>query len=657
MLPLSSSELLPLLAVLAFVGLFFGLARPDVAWARFTATAVVVAVAAWYLSWRIGGTLPESQGLLASLWAYFFLAMEMVVIVSSVMTAITLSRRLDRERSAEVERNLAWVDETCPLVDLVVPTYNEPAEILERTIIGATNQSYPNLRVWILDDGDREWLKEMCESYGAGYLTREGNAHAKAGNMNAGLAAIRRMGLPEAEFLAVLDADFVATPEFVRRSLALMRDPGVGIVQTPQNFFNADPLQMNLAIGRAWPDEQRFFFEILMPARDAWGTPFCCGTSSITRMKYLNAVGGIPTDSVTEDMLLSLRMAQHGWRTVYLNEPLTFGLAPESLAAYRIQRGRWCAGFMQCFAGEMNPFRIGNRLSFMHRFAMLESFLYWGLSFPARFALIAAPAVYWLTGVFVMDATAAGIAVHVLPFLILSMAYSTWISRGRMLPLITEVGQLAFTPEAIGGTVSGLRKKKKLGFKVTPKGAGDDGIVIHRDLLAIFGVCGALTVIAMGYAFLGEAWWLETGPMKTIGFLWCVYNTALLLLACVVCFERPRLRSEERFAAAEDVVLLLNGREVHGRASDFSLSGAFVETSENVEAGAEMLLLVPRTGPLKVRVRRRTPNGVGLEFVDPREAKTAMLLKLYTEKNMTNLISGEISGVDVLGHLVRRLVA
>lgn len=652
-----AAGLMPFLAALAFAGLFFGLVRPDRAWARVTATSVLLFAAVWYFSWRIGNTLPTDQGGLPALWSYLFLALELVIVAGTSMTAITLSRRTGKERTAEVEAGLDWVDKTQPLVDLFVPTYNEPAEILERTIIGAVNQNYPNLRVWILDDGDRPWLKEMCDSYGAGYLTREGNAHAKAGNMNAALDTIPAMGLPEADFLAVLDADFVATPEFVRRTLALMKNPETGIVQTPQNFFNADPLQMNLGIGRAWPDEQRFFFEILMPARDAWGTPFCCGTSSLTRMSYLRAAGGIPVESVTEDMLLSLRFSQHGWRTVYLNEPLTFGLAPESLAAYRIQRGRWCAGFMQCFAGEMNPFRPGNRLSFMHRFAMLESFLYWGLSFPARFALLAAPPIYWFTGAFVMEADAKSIMEHVLPFLVVSMSYGAWISRGRMLPLVTEIGQFAFTPEALNGTISGLLTGKKLKFKVTPKGTGEGGTVVHRDLLWIFGLWASITVAGIVYAIVGEAWWLESGSMKTIGFLWSFYNAILLLIACLVCFERPRLRVEERFAASEDVLLLTGGTEIKARALDYSLSGALVETDADLLAGEELLLLVPKTGPLRMRVVRRLEAGLGLEFVDPREAKTAMLLKLYTAGNMKNLIQGEVSGVGVAEGIFRRLVA
>src|SRR5258708_35099243 len=92
-----------------------------------------------------------------------------------------------------------------------------------------------------------------------------------------------------------LDADFVPKPEFLTRSVALMRDPSIGIVQTPQHFVNADPIQGNLALSRVWPDEQRYFFDVLMASKDAWGAAFCCGTSSVIRVNPLMQIGWVST--------------------------------------------------------------------------------------------------------------------------------------------------------------------------------------------------------------------------------------------------------------------------------------------------------------------------------------------------------------------------
>ena len=80
-------------------------------------------------------------------------------------------------------------------------------------------------------------------------------------------------------------------------------------MQTPQHFINPDPIQTNLAIAGTWPDEQRYFFDVLMAAKDAWGLRLLLRhlvrhphSSRCTR------IGGFPTDSVTEDYLLTLRL-------------------------------------------------------------------------------------------------------------------------------------------------------------------------------------------------------------------------------------------------------------------------------------------------------------------------------------------------------------
>ena len=140
---------------------------------------------------------------------------------------------------------------------------------------------------------------------GCRYVSRPDNKHAKAGNINNALEASSRRCRIQPEFVSILDADFVATPRFLKRAMTLFRDPAVGVVQTPQHFVNPDPIQINLGATAFWPDEQRYFFDVVMPSKDAWGGAFCCGTSSVIRLAPLMAIGGFPTDSVTEDYLLT----------------------------------------------------------------------------------------------------------------------------------------------------------------------------------------------------------------------------------------------------------------------------------------------------------------------------------------------------------------
>ena len=196
------------------------------------------------------------------------------------------------------------------------------------------------------------------------------------------------------DFISILDADFVPMPQFLRRALSLFREGDVGIVQTPQHFINPDPLQTNLSMARVWPDEQRYFFDVVMASKDAWGAAFCCGTSSVIRFPALQRIGGFPTDSVTEDYLVTLKMKAAGFRTVYLNERLSLGLAPEGLKEYVTQSSRWALGFAQICRGPLGPLRRHNGLTLIDRISLIETFLYWSANYAFRLLGIIVPILY-----------------------------------------------------------------------------------------------------------------------------------------------------------------------------------------------------------------------------------------------------------------------
>ena len=299
--------------------------RPSAA-SRPVVIAISLGFMGQYVWWRITATLPSPALSFEYAIALGFLVAETGGALAAALSLVFLTRR--RDRSVDADINAEWLARRSgyPLVDVLICSYNEERTILERTIVGAQAMDYPNFRVWMLDDSRRDWLKILCARLGCRYVSRPDNRHAKAGNINHALKILASLPDPPA-FVSILDADFVPTPRFLTRAMSLFRDPTIGVVQTPQHFVNPDPIQINLGAIKFWPDEQRYFFDIVMPAKDAWSAAFCCGTSSIIRMKPLSEIGGFPTDSVTEDYLLTLRLKEMGYTTAYLNEPLTFGLA------------------------------------------------------------------------------------------------------------------------------------------------------------------------------------------------------------------------------------------------------------------------------------------------------------------------------------------
>src|SRR6266576_3922269 len=199
-------------------------------WTLAVASRRDVLLSAWLLIAMFDG-LPEP--IAPALMATGFLGSELLTGIGGTITWILLSR--SSSRSATVDANMPWLLQTRPLVDVLICTYNEDRAILERTIIGAMGMSYSNFRVWVLDDGRRDWLSDLCAQKGCNYLTRPDNSHAKAGNINHAARHLAQLSSPP-DFIAVLDADFVPFYNFVSRAVSLFKDPAVGIVQTPQHF-------------------------------------------------------------------------------------------------------------------------------------------------------------------------------------------------------------------------------------------------------------------------------------------------------------------------------------------------------------------------------------------------------------------------------------
>src|SRR5215207_9263972 len=90
-----------------------------------------------------------------------------------------------------------------PVVDVLIPTYNEPVEVVEPTVAAAMRLAAARVRVAVLDDGDRPEMAAMAARCGARYVRRSDHGGAKAGNLNHALR------ITDAPFVAVLDCDHV----------------------------------------------------------------------------------------------------------------------------------------------------------------------------------------------------------------------------------------------------------------------------------------------------------------------------------------------------------------------------------------------------------------------------------------------------------------
>jgi cellulose synthase (UDP-forming) len=615
----------------------------DWGWLRVLLMLSSIVLSIRYMTWRFAETIPAPGWNVDSFAAWAFALLEAVTVASSCIAAIILSRTLDRR--GEATANLAWWgNRQPPKIDVYIATYNEERAVLERTIAGALATTYPNVAIYVLDDGRRPWLRALCASKGVCYLTRPNNAHAKAGNLNYALKT-RLADFEPPEFIAVLDADFVPHRDFLSRTVSLFHDAKTGLVQTPQYFFNADPIQHNLGISQAYPDEQRFFFNHVEPARDAWGVAVCCGTSSMVRVTALKEIGGFPTESVTEDFLLTLRLSEHGYRTVYLNEPLTEGLAPEGLQEYIVQRGRWCLGMMQIIRNVYNPISRKHRLSLRQRVSITDSLLYWSSTFPFRLASLLCPLLYWYFGIIVVDAPVSGILAYFTPAYVTSLVALNWLSRGLILPFINDVSQLIGAYPITRAVWMGLTSKGPHKFVVTAKGGDRSQAVVQWPLLRPFLVLWLLTVGGLLFSFVNDYTGAESaGDGKSVILFWSVYNILLLSLTMIVCVERPRPLHSLR-PGTDAATLIVNGNAIPAWVLNLSQHEARVRGPHGLSLSTEGSLILDGVGEVSAQIKDELLDGYLIALFPTERQADLLARRVHTQHGAPGTVEGRLTGI------------
>jgi len=596
--------------------------RRDSTMVRFCLIALSFAVTVRYGLWR-ASKLPDFGATMYAACAYGFFWLEGIATYLSMNDLYALRRT--KNRTAEVENNLDWHVEAAPRIDILIATYNESWEVLEKTIVGALGQNYSNYHVWLLDDGRREWLSEKAAEHGIGYIARTNNAHYKAGNLNHGIETLRARG-HKLEFLALLDADFIARPEFLRRSIALMKTPDVGIVQTPQNFYNPDPHQQVFGGVKLWPDEQRGWFDVYLPALDALGWASCCGTSCLIRMEALDAIGGFPIVSVCEDTLSSFEMNKKGYRTVFLQERLTVGLAPEGIVEFLTQRARWLLGGVQngrhCGAAPGIRGRVNYWLN-LWRSAI------WGIMPPLW---IAQCIVYWFTGAALIKVETLDEAVSYFGPIWLVRLFLGWLFAGRQQPLVSDGIWLLLAPLWVKETTRAIMGSKAR-FKVTDKAQHRARTIVHWSLLPFHGALALLLITGLLYGLLDP-----TSPTYADGIFQAnTWLTTWFLLVLFVAIrpviEAPKRRQGDRYETSETVVAMVRGERVSWRCHVMSLGGLAVRT-DGCESPAEVVeLVVHDVGCVQVEfVRSLRPGLAAFAFKSP-EARPALIRKLYCSED------------------------
>jgi exo-beta-1,3-glucanase (GH17 family)/cellulose synthase/poly-beta-1,6-N-acetylglucosamine synthase-like glycosyltransferase len=371
-------------------------------------------------------------------------------------------------------------DEELPFVSIHVPAYNEPPELLIETLDALAALDYPGFEVLVIDNNTKDpavWqpVQAHCERLNehSGERFRFFHVDPLAGFKAGALNFALRETDPKAEVVAVIDADYVVQPLWLRHLVPAFRDPEVAIVQAPQDYRDAD----QNAFKAMCMAEYRGFFHIGMVTRNERNAIIQHGTMTMMRRTTLDAVGGWAEWCITEDAELGLRLFEAGYKALYI--PCTYGrgLMPDTFADFKKQRYRWAYGAVRILKHHRREL-LGihkTTLSAGQRYHFVAGWLPWfadGFNLLFNFAALA-----WSVAMvmFPLQVTPPYMTVAVVPLVLFlfKMSKSFLLYRRRVIATLRQSIAAGLAGLALshtiaramfGGFVSG-----RLGFFRTPK--------------------------------------------------------------------------------------------------------------------------------------------------------------------------------------------
>lgn len=289
----------------------------------------------------------------------------------------------------------------CSKISIHVPICNEPPKMLRRTLTALAKLDYPNFEVIVLDNNtsdDSLWrpVQAHCETLGDRFHFHHYDALAgfKGGALNCALSHTAA----DADFIAVIDSDYIVAPDWLNSLVPFFDDPAIGFVQAPQDY--RDERESSFKRFCFW--EYAGFFRIGMVRRNEADAIIQHGTMTIIRRTALTEVGGWAEWCITEDAELGLRLQHEGWQSAYVNQSFGKGITPDSLDAYKAQRFRWAYGAMQILKQRWRWLITGRdtKLNRTQRIHYLTGWLPWfadaaGLLFAAGAVAWTASLIFW----------------------------------------------------------------------------------------------------------------------------------------------------------------------------------------------------------------------------------------------------------------------
>ena len=285
----------------------------------------------------------------------FFLIVQAVIAIMAVLFLLYTLLEARSVRNANKNQAVHFITMSSssasdiaewPMVSVLLPVYNEK-RIVHKIIDAACALQYPRerLEILLLDDSTDETY-ELAEKRVARYhakgvpirhARREKRIGYKAGNLRFGLT------LACGDFIAIFDADCLPPADFLLKVMPCFADDRVGFLQTGIEYVNRNATFLTrfqaMEAGHKEDVTSGLSREGLMAS--------LTGTSCVWRRSCIEAIGGISTATITEDVDMGYAAQLENWKYVWLRDVTSKAEFPESMAAFRVQRQRWARGLIQ----------------------------------------------------------------------------------------------------------------------------------------------------------------------------------------------------------------------------------------------------------------------------------------------------------------------
>jgi len=550
-----------------------------------------------YIYWRATETLHFNSEVEAILGIGLFMA-ELYVWLILILGYLQTSWPLKRTIEPLPDDISLW-----PTVDVYVPSYNESLDVVRDTVLAAQCIDYPRdkIKIYLLDDGKRSEFARFAADVGVGYITRDDNRHAKAGNLN------HAMKITKGELICIFDCDHVATRTFLQATVgAFLKDEKLALLQTPHYFYSPDPFERNLKAARDIPNEGALFYGPVQQGNDNWNATFFCGSCAVIRRSALEEIGGFAVETVTEDAHTALKMQRLGWGSAFLAIPLAAGLATERLGLHIVQRTRWARGMTQIFRVD-NPL-LGRGLKWQQRLCYLNAMLHFQFGLP-RVVFLTAPLAYLLFNLNIIHSSAGLIFAYVLPHLVMSLYVNSRMNGRFRATFWGEIYETVMAFHLVIPTLLTMISPKHGKFNVTDKGGLLDVGFFDFNIVRPHVICALLLLVGVvsGIVRATAHDYFGVDPyVIALNVGWATFSLIILMAAIAVARETKQVRKTIRVDVNLPVVVhYASGISSRSNTVNLSMGGAQIDApdSRHEKDEIEAIDLILQSGVISIPVQ------------------------------------------------------